>query len=105
MATRTAYRFFPPLDPTADMACRLTKEAAAERREPPEAFFGSAVSQEPLPDGFELHFELAPGTEERVRTFIAEEQECCPFFAFETWREGSEVVVRILRPEGEPWRN
>ncbi len=36
----------------------------------------------------------------RVDAFIREEMECCPFFAFERWREGAEVVLRITTPEG-----
>jgi hypothetical protein len=31
-----------------------------------------------------------------VTTFIEEEGECCPFFAFEQWEEGDEVVLRII---------
>ena len=29
-----------------------------------------------------------------------EEGECCPFFVFDQWEEGDEVVLRIVRPEG-----
>jgi hypothetical protein len=101
MVSRTNYRYVAPMDPEAEKACRLTQAAAAARREPPEDFFASATTQEPLPNGFELRFEVKPGIESRVDTFIAEEQICCPFFAFERWQEAGEMVVRILRPEDE----
>ena len=99
MAARTNYRYVAPMDPEAEKACRLTGETVAERREPPEDFFARAKSQEALPNGFELRFVAAPGIDSRVDTFIAEEQQCCPFFAFERWEEAGEIVVRILRPE------
>ena len=84
-----------PKDPLADPVCLLTKDMVAERSERPEAFFASARSQRTLSNGTELRFEAAPGAWERVERFIADERECCPFFAFEQWEEGDEVVLRI----------
>ncbi|HEY7269098.1 MAG TPA: hypothetical protein VH951_04665 [Dehalococcoidia bacterium] len=99
MTTRINYRYIAPMDAEAEKACRLTKDTVAQRQEPPEDFFAGAKTQEPLPNGFELRFDIAPGIESRVDTFITEEQQCCPFFAFESWQDAGEMVVRILRPE------
>ncbi len=66
----------------------------------PDALFAHARSQEGRDDGAEFRFEAKPGMWERVTTFVEEEDECCPFFAFEQWEEEGEVVLRILRPEG-----
>ncbi|HXH21552.1 MAG TPA: hypothetical protein VNN10_05950 [Dehalococcoidia bacterium] len=102
MAVRTNYRYIPPLDPGAEKACRLTRDTAAARAEPPDVFFATATRQEVLPDGYELRFSAGPGIAERIDTFISEEQECCPFFAFERWREDGDEVLRILRIDDDP---
>jgi hypothetical protein len=99
MTTRLNYRYIPPLEENADRACRLTSETAELRQEPPEDFFAGAKAQAVLPNGYELRFEAAPSMPGRIDTFISEERECCPFFAFEQWEEGGELVVRILGPE------
>src|SRR3990172_8142813 len=90
----------PPRHPDADAVCLLDAETARGRREPPDAFLASARSQRPLSNGAEFRFQAQHGTWERVSTFVAEERECCPFFAFEHWEEDSEVVLRILVPRG-----
>ena len=92
----------PPKQPDAEPVCLLDAETAASRREPPDAFLASARSQRNLPNGAEFRFEAAPGTWDRASTFVAEERECCPFFAFEQWEEGDEVVLRITRPQEQP---
>jgi len=89
----------PARDPGAEPVCLLDKEWAARRREPPDAFLGLARSQETAEDGATFRFQAAPGMWERVETFVEEEGECCPFFAFEQWEEGDEVVLRIFRPD------
>ena len=101
MANRLNYHYIPPADPDADMACRLTDESLQLRVQPPEQFFASAIVQEVLPNGYELRFEGGAESAERIDTFIVEEQQCCPFFAFERWQEGGHLVLRILRPDQE----
>ncbi len=91
----------PPKQPDAEPVCLLDKEWAARRREAPEAFLAMALSQQNLPNGAEFRFEAQAGMWERVNTFVAEERECCPFFAFEQWEEGGDVVLRITRPRAE----
>ena len=93
-------RYVAPRQPDAEPVCLLDAEWAKRRREPPDAFFALARSQETRPDGAEFRFEAKAGMWERVSTFIEEEGECCPFFAFEQWEEGDEVVLRIVMPEG-----
>ena len=94
------HRYVEPKDARAEPVCLLDKAWAARRAEPPDAFMASARSQASTESGSELRFEAAPGMWERVETFIDEERECCPFFAFEVWEEDGEVVLRILQPEG-----
>jgi hypothetical protein len=90
-------RYVAPRDADAEPVCLLDKEWAARRKEPPDAFLSLARAQETSEDGSLFRFAAAPGIWERVITFIAEEGECCPFFAFEQWEEGGEVVLRISR--------
>ncbi|HEY8492082.1 MAG TPA: hypothetical protein VIO14_13955 [Dehalococcoidia bacterium] len=97
----TRRRYVPPRDPEAEPACLLTPEAARLRREPPDALLADAASQETWDGGAEFRFPAQPGTWERVATFIQEEGECCPFFAFEQREEDGQVVLRILWPGGE----
>jgi hypothetical protein len=99
MATRTNYRYIEPADSDAEKACRLTPEIVAVRQEPPESFFASAHEQKVLANGYELRFAAGPDMPSRLKAFIAEERECCPFFAFEHWEEPGDVVLRILRPD------
>ncbi len=72
-----------------------------QRRELPDALLASARSERNLPNGAEFRFEAQPGIWERVNTFVMEERECCPFFAFEQWEEEGELVLRITRPGEE----
>lgn len=60
-----------------------------------------ALSQQVLPNGAAFRFEATAGMWERVATFIQEEGECCPLFAFEQWEEDGEVVLKIFRPREE----
>ena len=90
-----------PKDPGAEPVCLLDKEWAARRKEPPDAFLALVRSEETLENGALFRFEAAPGMWDRVSTFVAEEGECCPFFAFEQWEDGGEVILRITRPEAQ----
>ena len=89
----------PPKDVSAEPVCLLDKAWAERRAEPPDSFLALARSQVTEPNGAAYHFEESPGMWERIETFISEERECCPFFAFEQWEEKGEVVLRIFRPE------
>ena len=92
-------RYVPPHQPDAEPVCLLDAETARRRREPPDAFMALARSQRVLANGGEFRFAAGPGIWERVSTFVEEEGECCPFFAFEQWEEGGEVVLRIVQPQ------
>ena len=89
----------PPKEPDAEPVCLLTEEWAARRKESPEAFLAAAKSQASLPNGAEFRFDAGGGMWERAATFVAEERECCPFFAFEQWEESGAVLLRITRSE------
>jgi hypothetical protein len=91
--------YVAPKDAGAEPVCLLDREMLKERAESPEAFFAAAQSQETLPNGAEFRFEAAPGIWERIERFVADERECCPFFAFEQWEESGAVVLRITKPE------
>ena len=68
-------------------------------QEDAEALLAEAVSQKTGADGAEFRFAAKPGIWDRISTFVDEEQECCPFFAFEQWEEAGEVVLRIFQPQ------
>jgi hypothetical protein len=89
----------PPKDAKAEPICLLDEEWAKRRQESPEAFLAAAKSQTSLSNGAEFRFAAADGMWERASTFVAEERECCPFFAFEQWEDGSEVVLRITKAD------
>ena len=97
---QTRRRYVPPRQPDAEPVCSLDKEAAQRRQEPPDAFLAQARSQQTRRDGTEFRFAAQEGIWERVSTFVEEEGDCCPFFAFEQWEEGDEVVLRITQPGG-----
>jgi hypothetical protein len=89
----------PPKQPDAEPVCLLDEEWAKRRQESPEAFLAAAKSQTSLSNGAEFRFDAHEGMWERVTTFVAEERECCPFFAFEQWEDDSEVVLRITKAD------
>jgi hypothetical protein len=95
---QTRHRTVPPKQPDAEPVCLLDADWAKRRSEPPDALLASARSQRTLADGAEFRFAAVQGVWERVSTFVDEERECCPFFAFEQWEEGGEVALRITRP-------
>ncbi len=99
MPTQLRRRFVPPAKPDAEPICSLDTEAAKRRKESPEALLAAAVSQKTGADGAKFRFAAEAGTWDRVSTFVDEEQECCPFFAFEQWEEAGEVVLRIFQPQ------
>ena len=96
MTAHLRHRHVSPRQPDAEQVCLLDKETAQRRKEPPDGFLAAARSQRTLPSGAEFRFEAKAGMWERVTTFIEEEGECCPFFAFEQRDEGDEVVLRII---------
>lgn len=87
----------PPKQPDAEPVCLLDKEWAERRQEEPGAFLDLARRTD-IESGAEFRFVSAGGLWERVETFVAEERECCPFFAFEQWEEDGAVVLRITTP-------
>ena len=86
-----------PKQPDAEPVCLLDKEWAERRQESPE--FLDLAQRTDITDGAEFRFAAADGMWQRVETFVAEERECCRFFAFEQWEEPGAVVLRITRPE------
>ncbi len=92
-------RYVPPRDPDAEQICSLDRETAMRRSEPPDRLLEEARSQDVRKDGAEYRFQAKPGIWERVATFVDEEGDCCPFFAFEQREDGGDVVLRILRPQ------
>jgi hypothetical protein len=97
--TKSRRMYIPPRDADAEPVCLLDKAWAERRAEPPDALLALAASQTTSETGAEFRFDAVPDMWERVSVFVAEEGECCPFFAFEQWEEGDEVVLRIMRPE------
>ena len=91
-------RYVAPRDTLAEPVCSLDKETAMARSEPPDAFFAPAISQETDDEGTTFRFAAGPKMWERMSTFVDEEGECCPFFAFEQREEGDELALRIIRP-------
>lgn len=91
-------RFYPPRDPAAEPVCLLTKEWAERRREPVDALLADADDVRPLANGIEYRFPTTPLIGQRIETFIAEEAECCPFLAFETFDDGAATVLRVIQP-------
>ncbi len=102
MISRLDYIYVPPKDAAAERVCLLTPEGAGARAQPPDQFLDAATSQEQMEDGALFRFKAAPDAISTVDAFIREEMECCPFFSFERWREGEEVVLRISTPQGTP---
>ena len=99
MPAQLRHRFVPPAKPDAEPICSLDTEATKRRKESPEALLAAAVSQKTGSEGTEFRFAAKPGIWDRVSTFVDEEQECCPFLAFEQWEEAGEVVLRIFQPK------
>ena len=99
MTNASRRRFVPPPQPDAEPVCSLDAETARGRQVPPDSFLAEARSQRTLSGGAEFRFEAKDDTWARVSTFVDEEQQCCPFFAFEQWEEAGEVVLRIVRPQ------
>jgi hypothetical protein len=97
----TQRHYTPPKDAQAQPICLLDEDMLKARAENPMSFFDAARSQESLPNGTLFRFEAVSGTWERVERFVADERECCPFFAYEQWEEAGEVVLRVTRPAQE----
>jgi len=99
MVSEPRRRTVPPLDPNAEQVCLLDGEWAERRKESPTAFLDSARSQDTSETSTVFHFEATPDMWNRMTTFVDEERECCPFFSFEQWEDGDEVLLKISRPE------
>ena len=99
MATAARRRYVPPAQPDAEQVCLLDAEGASRREEPAGRFLDEARSQVTEESSAEFRFEAKPDTWQRITKFIEEEAECCPFFAFEQFEEGNDVVLRIIRPK------
>ncbi len=85
----------------AQIACKLTDEQAQKRREElsRELFLGCQKVEE-LDDGYEFVFPGGAEWAARIVSFLVEERECCPFFAFEMVFEpyGGPISVRMRGP-------
>ena len=88
-----------PRDPTAEPVCLLSRDQAARRKVNVLDLLEESVAEEPRRDGIEYRFAAKPEIWQRVRTFIDEEGECCPFLAFEALEEDDAIVLRLIRPE------
>jgi hypothetical protein len=86
-------------DPHAEPVCLLDRDWAALRLESPEHFLLAAVDEKVTDDGFIFRFQRSADLWRRLEVFVAEERECCPFFAFEAFDDGDEVVLRMYQEE------
>jgi hypothetical protein len=85
------------------IACELSEGGQRSRREeiPRELFSGCKDVRE-LEDGYEFVFRGGDEWIERLARFVAEERECCRFFAFELLFEPElgPVSLRMRGPAG-----
>ena len=101
MVTEPRRRMVPAADPNAEQVCSLDATTASKRDESPEGFLALSTSQETSENSTLFRFASTPDIWERTVTFIDEERDCCPFFSFEQWEEGDEMLLRISRPDQE----
>ena len=92
----------PSANSGVQIACKLTDEPAQKRREElsRELFWGCEKVEE-LDDGYEFVFPGGAEWATRIVSFLVEERECCPFFAFEMVFEpyGGPISLRIRGPK------
>lgn len=84
------------------IACKLTDEQAQKRREElSRELFSGCEKVEELDDGYEFVFPGGAEWATRIVSFLTEERECCPFFAFEMVFEpyGGPISLRIRGPK------
>jgi hypothetical protein len=84
------------------VACNLGDPERARRlAELERTLFSGAFSVQELADGFAFAFPNGRVWLERLTAFIADEQECCPFFRFELAVEAvGPIVIRLTGPAG-----
>ena len=83
------------------IACSLDAAGLVERRGEFAGLFGGLlVAQERLPRELRLTFAVGQDGGSAVRDLFRREQECCPFFSVEFWRDGELLVVAMGVPEG-----
>jgi len=53
-------------------------------------------------DGFTFVFEPGAKLDEQIKSWLAKEKRCCPFFSFKATREGApaSLMLRISGPQG-----
>lgn len=88
----------PPLDANAEPICTLDRETALARHEPPDRFLEASLSESALEAGIEYVFPASEAMWVRLRTFISEEQQCCPFFAFHAREVDGTIVLKVFQP-------
>ena len=89
----------PARDPHAEPVCLLDRETAATRQQSPDDFLAGAITEKPTDDGFIFRFKRSDSLWDRLRVFVVEEGGCCPFFAFEAYDDGDEVVLRMFQQQ------
>jgi hypothetical protein len=91
--------------PNMPIACDLTVFTARERAEHEklgDSLFAEVKRVVEHGNGFTLVFELDAKLDERIKSWLAKEKRCCPFFSFAITREDapSSLVLRISGPQG-----
>lgn len=91
------------MNTTLPIACTLTTDELAERRE--ELLPGlleQAEKIDDLPDGLRLHFASRSGLLEQLARIIEQERMCCRFLRFQVSAEPDEgsIILEVTGPEG-----
>jgi predicted ester cyclase len=86
------------------IACSLSSADYAARRDEIAAIARTALrSRAPMADGSRLTFDASPDTEERLRTVIANEADCCSFLRFDLRKSGDTLELDVTGPaDAEP---
>ena len=84
------------------LACSLSGQEEAERRDEVEKLLEACLRVDELEDGYEFRFPGSADLTAKLTEFIVSERECCPFFAFELVFEpgGGPIGLRVRGPEG-----
>ena len=84
------------------IACELSERGQRSRREISHKLFSGCKEVRELEDGYEFVFPGAQEWIEGLARFVAEERECCRFFAFELLFEPDlgPVALRMRGPAG-----
>ncbi|HLM28035.1 MAG TPA: hypothetical protein VK304_13810 [Thermoleophilaceae bacterium] len=79
------------------IACSLTAGGQLARRREAAALIGrSLIAREPIEGGLRLRFR--GDCEAELRELLRRERECCPFFGFSLFADGSAVVLDATAP-------